>query len=1101
MCGIIGYVGKRDASSLLINGLERLTYRGYDSAGVATTSSSNLEVKKGEGKMKDLKEELDFDDMEGKTGVGHCLHPDTEVCTSSGLTKINKIDGEEVVSADLDELKTKNGREQKLTKHKSPKYLYKISTSFSEFKCTGRHRVFVSNGDKVKEKRVQEIRKDDDLIAVPKKLPHNPKGNEIEFEDVYIERHYKIDDDLSKELRKKREEKNLTRAEIEERTGVKINYIQRIENRTRNSFEEKRWEKVKDIYTIDLKDRAELTYTNPTKFPNKPSKELLQIIGYHLGDGYFASDRNIRYKDERESILEEYKKLYRKTFNVDGKIYDRGNHSNLCIYSKFLVDWFEKNIPTLFYKTGNEEIPNFAFKLNKEKTAALLRGLFDAEGSVGVNARTINFRVTSKKLVDQTQYLLFKFGILSTKSKNIRNQENWNNVHNLQINDLKSMKKFKKLIGFSAKDKMEKIDEIMEKSKNLNFKYFSCPYNLNSLIKKHIKETKTTLTPKNSFCTDLRLNNIREKVNNEFVKEKLSKYLKSDIIWARFDIEKIESDTDYVYDLEVEEDHNFIGDLAIQHNSRWATHGEVNDKNAHPHTDCKNELAVVHNGIIENYESIKQKLSSHEFSSETDTEVIPHLIEEKLKEKNSFQDAFLDAINELNGSFAVAAAKEGEDRLLVARNKSPLVIGLGDGENFVASDIPAFLEHTDKVIVLEDGEIGEITQEEINVMDLDGEAIDKEVKKVDWEAEEAEKGGFEHYMLKEIYEQPNAIRQTITGRINQLEGEVELKTNLSQRELREIDGIQLIGCGTSYHAGLFAKYLFEEIAEIPAEITYSSEYRYKNNIKDNYLTIAITQSGETADTLGALREAKSIGSKTLAVTNVLGSTVTREAKHTLYIKAGPEIGVAASKTFTSQMTTLILLAIYLANIKDTINKEEAKKILGELKDLPGKIQSILDNSDEIEKLSKEYLDSSAYFFIGRHVNYPVALEGALKLKEISYKHAEGFPGGELKHGPLALVNEKTPVFALATKGKTYEKILSNIKEVEARDSPVIAVANKEDEEIDKYATETLKIPPTHSYLSPILSTVALQLFAYYTANKLNRSIDTPQHLAKAVSVE
>ncbi len=395
----------------------------------------------------------------------------------------------------------------------------------------------------------------------------------------------------------------------------------------------------------------------------------------------------------------------------------------------------------------------------------------------------------------------------------------------------------------------------------------------------------------------------------------------------------------------------------------------------------------------------------------------------------------------------------------------------------------------------------EVTKDKIKVMNLKGEEKKKEVKEVNWEAEEAEKGGFKHYMLKEIYEQPNAIRQTITGRINELSGTVDLDTSITKDEIKEIDGIQLIGCGTSYHAGLFAKYLFEEISEIPTEITYSSEYRYKNNIKDNYLTIAITQSGETADTLGALREAKSIGSKTLAVTNVLGSTVTREAEHVLYIKAGPEIGVAASKTFTSQMATLSLLAIYLANKRDKYSKEKAKNILSDLKSLPGQIQSILDNSEKIEKLAEKYLDEKAYFFIGRNVNYPTALEGALKLKEISYKHAEGFPGGELKHGPLALVNDKTPVIALATGDKTYEKILGNIKEVEARNAPVIAIANKENEEIKKYATEALKIPNTNKYLSPILSSVALQLFAYHISNKLNRSIDRPRHLSKSVTVE
>ncbi|WGI17666.1 glutamine--fructose-6-phosphate transaminase (isomerizing) [Methanonatronarchaeum sp. AMET-Sl] len=541
---------------------------------------------------------------------------------------------------------------------------------------------------------------------------------------------------------------------------------------------------------------------------------------------------------------------------------------------------------------------------------------------------------------------------------------------------------------------------------------------------------------------------------------------------------------------------DYKGELGLGHN-RWATHGEPSDRNAHPHTSCNNEIAVVHNGIIENYQELKKELDSHIFDSDTDTEVIPHLIEENLHK--GFIEAFQETVSRLEGAYAIVAIKKDEDQVLVARKQSPLIIGVGENETFVASDIPAFLEHTDKVIILEDDETASITKNQLKIMDKNGNEIEKEVREVGWDAEEAEKSGYKHYMLKEIHEQPRSIRKCISGRIDEVKGKIEL--NHEKTLKNNFNGIQVIGCGTSYHAGLYAKYLFEELASIPTEVIHSSEYRYKNIARNNYLALTITQSGETADTLSALKKAKQHGLKTLALTNVLGSTASREADYTTYIKAGPEIGVAASKTFTSQLTALTLLATHLARQNNNISIQTSKSLLTELRKLPTKIQTVLDNSQKIEKLAEKHLNSQAHFFIGRNINYPVALEAALKLKEISYKHAEGFPAGELKHGPLALVQQNTPVIAIATKDKTYEKTLSNIKEVEARNAPTIAIANQNDTEINKYVTQTIKIPQTNPILSPILTTVALQLYSYHIANKLNRDIDQPRNLAKSVTVE
>jgi glucosamine--fructose-6-phosphate aminotransferase (isomerizing) len=541
------------------------------------------------------------------------------------------------------------------------------------------------------------------------------------------------------------------------------------------------------------------------------------------------------------------------------------------------------------------------------------------------------------------------------------------------------------------------------------------------------------------------------------------------------------------------------GAVGIGH-TRWSTHGPPTDENAHPHTTEDGSVAVVHNGIIENYDVLRRQLRSrgHTFTSDTDTEVVPHLIEEQLEEGLGPEDAFREAVAELSGSYAIAMMVEGDDAVYATRSGSPLVLGISDGEYFVASDVPAFLDFTDDVIYLDDGDVVVVREDGHRITDLSGNRVERTVRTVDWDPEDAGKGGYDHYMLKEIHEQPTALRQTLRGRADPLTGGVELE-DFPPGCFESVERVQLVACGTSYHAALVGVELLCDRA-VPATAFLASEYASSPPPVDgDTLVIGVSQSGETADTLAALRRAEAAGARTVAVTNVVGSTAARECDDALFIRAGPEIGVAATKTFSSQVVSLGLLGERLVRDLTGGPSPDAREFLEALSELPGHVQQVLDETCA-EEIAEEYYGSDAYFFIGRGSAFPVALEGALKFKEISYEHAEGFAAGELKHGPLALVTPATPVFAVFT-GHNFEKTLGNVKEVQARGAPVIAVASEGTSEIDHFADEVLRVPDTHPDVAGVLANVQLQLVSYHAADLLGRPIDKPRNLAKSVTVE
>jgi len=542
--------------------------------------------------------------------------------------------------------------------------------------------------------------------------------------------------------------------------------------------------------------------------------------------------------------------------------------------------------------------------------------------------------------------------------------------------------------------------------------------------------------------------------------------------------------------------------LGIGH-TRWATHGAPSELNAHPHYDCSGDIALVHNGIIENHAVLREALikKGHTFVSDTDTEVVVHLIEHYHRTE-PFMDAIFRALSRLEGAYGIAVVSRREpDRLIAARKGSPLILGVGDGEMILASDASAIVDCTRNVVYMDDNELMEIRADGYRSYDLEMNRIEKKVEAIDWDIASIEKRGFDHFMLKEIFEQPETIRDSYRGRIIPDSGNVRLDgLRLTDQELLDIRRIIFIACGTSWHAGLIGEYLIEEYARIPVEVEYASEFRYRKPVlQEGDLVITISQSGETADTLAAMREARARGIKVLGITNVVGSTIARESDGGVYTHAGPEIGVASTKAFTSQVTILILLTILLARRRD-MTAEEGAEIIRDLKMVSDHLGSILEN-DEIVKIAEKYSEKSNFLYLGRGINYPVALEGALKLKEISYIHAEGYPAAEMKHGPIALIDENMPVVFIAPQNGVHSKILSNMEEVKARMGNIIAIATEGDTDISRYADHVIYIPDVHSMITPLVSVVPLQLLAYHIAVMRGCDVDQPRNLAKSVTVE
>ncbi|HXL87154.1 MAG TPA: glutamine--fructose-6-phosphate transaminase (isomerizing) [Gemmatimonadaceae bacterium] len=544
------------------------------------------------------------------------------------------------------------------------------------------------------------------------------------------------------------------------------------------------------------------------------------------------------------------------------------------------------------------------------------------------------------------------------------------------------------------------------------------------------------------------------------------------------------------------------GDLGIGH-TRWATHGAPNECNAHPHIDCKGNIAVVHNGIIENSGTLKKELIAHghTFVSETDTEVIAHLIEEAFD--GNLEDAVIEALWQIEGTYGIAVvSSKDRNKIVAARKGSPLLIGLGDREYYVASDVSAILAQTREVVYLDDGDVAVLTRDGYTVLNQRAQQLERRVSKIDWDLDQIERGGFDHFMLKEIFEQPATVENCMRGRLLRDEGTSKLGgLNMTDEELLKFDNILITACGTSWHSALIGEHMLESLARIPVEVEYASELRYRNPIvTDKTLCIVISQSGETADTLAAMREAKARGARTYGIVNVVGSTIARESDGGIYVHAGPEIGVASTKAFTSQVVALLLFTLKLARLR-TLSMVDGREIIEEMLQLPSKIQGILDRAGEMETIAEEFKKAQNFLYLGRGYSFPTALEGALKLKEISYIHAEGYPAAEMKHGPIALIDENMPVLFITPHDSVFDKVVSNVQEVKARGGRVIAITTRDEEVLHGKLDYEFRIPETKDMLTPVLACVPLQLLAYYIAVKRGANVDQPRNLAKSVTVE
>jgi len=544
------------------------------------------------------------------------------------------------------------------------------------------------------------------------------------------------------------------------------------------------------------------------------------------------------------------------------------------------------------------------------------------------------------------------------------------------------------------------------------------------------------------------------------------------------------------------------GDMGIGH-TRWATHGIPNECNAHPHIDCKGHSAVVHNGIIENSGTLKTGLIArgHKFVSETDTEVIAHLIEDAFD--GSLEDAVIEALWQIEGTYGIAVVSSlDKNKIVAARKGSPLLIGLGDGEYYVASDVSAILAQTREVVYLDDGDVAVLTRDGYTVLNQRAQQLEKGVSKIDWDLDQIERGGFDHFMLKEIFEQPATIENCMRGRLLAEQGTAKLGgINLTDDELLKFDNILITACGTSWHSALIGEHMLEDLARIPVEVEYASELRYRNPIiTDKTLCIVISQSGETADTLAAMREAKARGAFTYGIVNVVGSTIARESDGGIYVHAGPEIGVASTKAFTSQVIALLLFTLKLARLRN-LSVVQGREIIEQMLSLPGKIESILERAHEVETIAEAFKDATNFLYLGRGYSFPTALEGALKLKEISYIHAEGYPAAEMKHGPIALIDAEMPVAFIAPHDAVFDKVVSNVQEVKARGGRVIAITSREEKVLEGKLDYEFRIPETADLLTPVLASVPLQLLAYYIAVKRGANVDQPRNLAKSVTVE
>ena len=1129
MCGIVGYVGNQQVIPVVIEGLRRLEYRGYDSAGIAVVKDGKIEVRRRPGKLAGLVKAIQDEPLAGNTGLGHCLTADTLIQLADGrVVPIVELEGQfGVLALDPKTLRLEE-RRASVFRHRAPEKLIEFRTASTSIICTSEHRMLVVDFEtgEVKEKHASEIRADD-LFLLAKRIPTPAKSASLNFVAENEPRRYRtLSDGAALRLREAVTASGLSKSAIAAKAGIHVANLRHILDNDRNARDG--WlDNLCQTLNLTLSDEetspVHSHHGNFVHLPEKSTPELMQLIGYFIGDGH-AHERCLRWKDQRREVLEVYQQMVGRLFGLVGRIVPipKVQCWLLEVNSRDMADWFRTNIMSrraeLFSQLG---------ALPDAELAAFLKGLFDAEGCIAKTAQQISLRMVDVDLVRRLQQWLLRFGVSSSLrvDEPQPEQRRMKQVAGIFISSEEAFRNFVERIGLTAKDKQQALAELLAKKRaGFTISNKIIPIRKQSLYRMladcGVHKSALRSFKGEGFLTEIQAPKLVEVLAKypqaQHIRVMLQQWLNGDVVFQKVRrVTEVASPTPWVYDVEVSGVENFLANGLISHNSRWATHGRPTEENAHPHRSSSGRICVVHNGIIENYLELKRELQKHDhrFQSETDTEVVAHLIEQKLRDDPSldFAGAFSAMLKDIRGIYALVAMSADEpDKLIAGRLGPPVVIGIGDGEYFVASDIPAILPHTRDMFFLGDNEWAVVTRTGVTVYDASGSEVKPQMQRITWDPIQAEKGGYKHFMLKEIFEQPRAVRDTTQGRVSLDTGRVFLdEMKLTEADFRSFTDIKIAACGTAWHAALVAKYLIEELARVPVEVDYASEFRYRNPIlTPTTLMMVISQSGETADTLAALREGKEKGCKTLAICNVQGAMMTREADGTIYTHAGPEIGVASTKAFTSQIVAAYLLAMYLAQVRGALSEEKLKWHAQHLSELPVKLEKLLNSETDYEELSRAFVLSTDFLYLGRGINFPIALEGALKLKEISYIHAEGYAAGEMKHGPNALIDSRLPVVVINTldpddeKSRLrYEKTISNIQEVKARDGIVVAIVTEGDCDTRDVASFTIEVPPSSELLSPVLSAIPLQLMAYHIAVRRGCDVDQPRNLAKSVTVE
>jgi glucosamine--fructose-6-phosphate aminotransferase (isomerizing) len=1125
MCGIIAYIGKKNALPILIQGLKSLEYRGYDSAGIALSKKEGVFVEKCAGRISALEKRVVTNESlyisPAHCGIGHCLSPETLVQLADGrVMQIQDLPEEvAVLSLDSDTLKFKS-KIARVFRHNAPSTLLEISTPTSRICATEDHRMFVVENGKLIEKAARDIRPGN-IVCFVKQL--RVSGKKLSFAYHEPKRYWSITPEAVYIFKKAMKEKGLTPTMLSSLSNSSLGFIRHILRGDRN-VEESTMRRLTATLAISfplagMRPIQSHHHGNFVILPQESSPEVMQILGYFLGDGH-ANERCIRWKDTRLDVLYHYRSLIERVFNLQGRVVSL-KYSRvwlLEINSRELVLWLRRNILER-RKRFYDDIGS----LPDQELAAFLKGIFDAEGTVGIKAGQVRLAMNDGDLIGRIQQWLFRFGVISSLSSSKPNLK-WRKPSfsfHLSFSSQDSIHSFQRYIGFTAEDKQRAVQYILSRKaqSRRTLSYYFVPFrkeeitpilhavgirgNLYRLF--HGRGFPTTATLEKFFAA------LENKQNSSYLLSKLKQFFNSEVVFQPVkSIRKIPCNSQYVYDLEVPGSENFLANGILSHNSRWATHGVPTDINAHPHTDCKNEFFVVHNGIIENHNELREKLikDGHKFSSETDTEVIAHLIEnQNLKFKNQkLERLVLEILPLLKGTWALAiiSAKE-PDKIVVARHFSPLILGISRSGYFAASDASAILPYTKKVIYLNDGEVAVLTKSKFKILNTKTQkSIKRGITTLDWELPEARKEGWPHFMLKEIMETPEAIRNAMRGRVIAEKGLVKFGGLESVRSrLKNIKKINLVACGSAYYAAKVGEYWLEALAGLDAESEIASEFRYRTIPLDpkKDALLAISQSGETADTLAALNLAKEKRILTLGIVNVVGSSISRITDAGVYQYAGPEIAVATTKAFSSQLALLFMFSLWLGRFFRKISREKSKIFLQELAVIPDKIKLILDNAEKIKSISEKYAKYNNFFVLGRVFNNPIAYEGALKIKEITYAHAEGYGAGEMKHGPIAMVDENFVTIGISPQDSVYEKMLSNLQEIKARGGPIIAIATEWDDKIKTVADDIFYIPKTLEPLYPMLTVIPLQLFAYYMGVARGLDVDKPRNLAKSVTVE